>query len=125
MRTSLDKVWVELVGQVIMARMRGQVTQDMLKERHEQILHISRDTGCTKLLLDDLEMDAMSYEEIEAQRALNVELNEKHLQIAVVVPNSRMAYLARLQFGADNHQVFYTDMAAALLWLRNGGTLAR
>lgn len=113
-----NQVWVELVNNIIMARMRGDVTEEMLNQRHAQILQIANDTGCKKLLLDDLEMNAMPYEIIEAQRFLNEELNALKFRVAVVVPNSRLAYLARLQFGGENHKVFYTDIVEAINWLR-------
>jgi hypothetical protein len=34
-----------------------------------------------------------------------------------VVPNTRLAYLARLAFGEGDYRVFYSDMTAAILWL--------
>jgi hypothetical protein len=117
METLHDHVWVELVGKVIMARMRGDVTEEMLNERHERVLQLFQDTGCRKVVFDDLEMQAMPYSIIEAQRVLNVELEQHGFQVAIVVPNSRLAYLARMQFGEGNYQVFYNDMTAALLWL--------
>ena len=118
MDTVSDQVWVEQVGQMIIARMRAEVTEEMLNQRHEQLLQISQDTGCKKLLFDDLEMNAMPYEVVEAQRVLNVELDAMGFKIAIVVPNSRLALLARLQFNGKNHKVFYTEMAEAILWLR-------
>jgi hypothetical protein len=39
------------------------------------------------------------------------------VKIAIVVPNTAIAYLARLAFGEANHRVFYNDMSAAVLWL--------
>jgi hypothetical protein len=33
------------------------------------------------------------------------------------VPNTGIAYLARLAFGEANHRVFYNDIAAAVAWL--------
>lgn len=119
-----ENVWVELVGKFIIARLRGSVSEEMLKERHERICQIGRDTGCDRLLLDDLEMTAMGHEAIEAQQALNSELATLGFQIAIVVPNSRLAYLARIQFGTISHRVFYNDMAQATLWLTHAGTEA-
>jgi hypothetical protein len=34
-----------------------------------------------------------------------------------VVPNSRLAYLARLAFGEGDYRVFYNDIVAAVRWL--------
>jgi hypothetical protein len=39
---------------------------------------------------------------------------------AILVPNTRIAYLARIafgQFGEGAYRVFYNDMAQAILWL--------
>jgi hypothetical protein len=111
------QAWIELVGGIIIARVRGEVTPELLAERHARIAHLRQDTGCAAVLLDDLEMYAPSLDAVEAQRRLTPELDALGFRIAIVVPNSRLAYLARLQFGGGNHRVFYNDMAAALLWL--------
>jgi hypothetical protein len=112
-----DQVWVEIVSNTIIAGMQGDVSEGMLNQRHAQILQMARDTGCRRLLLDDLKMNALSYEILETQRVLNVELDTLGFKIAIVVPNSRLAYLARLKFGGNNYRVFYNDMAEALDWL--------
>jgi phosphoribosylaminoimidazole carboxylase (NCAIR synthetase) len=112
-----DQVWVELVGEIIVARIRGELNEELLNERHERILQLAQDTKCRKLLIDDLELVPPDYAAVEAQQVLNQELNQLSFKIAILVPNSRLAYLARLQFGDENHRVFYNDMAAAALWL--------
>ena len=112
-----DQVWVELVGEMIVARIRGELNEELLNERHERILQLAQDTKCRKLLVDDLELTPPDYAAVEAQQVLNQELNQLNFKIAILVPNSRLAYLARLQFGDENHRVFYNDMAAAALWL--------
>lgn len=114
-----DKAWVELVGDIIIARIRGELNEDVLNERHERILQLARDTECRRLLIDDLELMPPDYAIVEAQQAHNRELSQLGFKIAILVPNSRLAYLARLQFGDENHRVFYNDMAAAALWLVN------
>lgn len=35
----------------------------------------------------------------------------------IVVPNSKLAYMARLAFGHGTYRVFYNDMMAAIHWL--------
>lgn len=112
-----DKLEIAFVGDVIRARMRGNVTAEMLNQRHQYILHMSEATCCKKLLLDDSEMHPYSYQLLEAQRILTAELEASSFRIAVVVPDSRLAYLARLQFGGKNQKVFYTDIAEATQWL--------
>lgn len=112
-----DQLWVELVGDIIVARLRGELDEDLLNERHERIIQLAHDTRCRNLLIDDLELTPPVYDVVEAQQTLNQELNQLGFKIAILVPNSRLAYLARLQFGDENHRVFYNDMAAAALWL--------
>lgn len=112
-----DKLELAIIGDVIRARMRGDVTEEMLQQRHQQFLHISEETGSKKLLLNDMEMGAFSYPLLKAQRVLTTELDDLHFRIAVVVPDSRLAYLARIQFGGKSHKALYTDMAAAFQWL--------
>lgn len=112
-----DQVWVELVGDIIIARIRGELNEEVLNERHERIRQLAHDTKCRRLLIDDLELVPPDYAAVEAQQILNRELNLLNFKIAILVPNSRLAYLARVQFGDENHRVFYNDMAAAALWL--------
>jgi hypothetical protein len=113
----LDRLCVELVGQIIIARIKGEPTEELLALRHERILQMERDSACRKLLLDDLQMSAPSYTHIQKQRTLNPELNALSFKIAVVVPDSQMAYLARMKFDHENHKVFYNDLAEAITWL--------
>jgi hypothetical protein len=117
MEMYLDRLWVELVGQIIVARIIGKPTEELLALRHERILQIERDSACRKLLLDDLQMSAPSYTDIQKQRTLNPDFIALGFKIAVVVPNSQMAYLARMKFDHENHKVFYNDLVEAITWL--------
>lgn len=112
-----DQLWVELVGDIIVARLRGDLDEELLNEQHERVVQLARDTKCRRLLIDHLELLPPGYAVVEAQQVLNQELSQLGFKVAILVPNSRLAYLARLQFGDDNHRVFYNDMAAAALWL--------
>ncbi|WP_395753182.1 hypothetical protein [Prosthecobacter sp.] len=51
------------------------------------------------------------------QQSFSSELKNSALSVAIVVPNTAIAYLARLAFGDLHHRVFYNDIAAAILWL--------
>lgn len=48
------------------------------------------------------------------QRNLDAALGGLRLRRAIVVPNSRLAYLARLAFGEGEYRVVYNDMIAAV-----------
>jgi hypothetical protein len=69
-------------------------------------------------LYDALELELPTVDPALVQQQLESEL-DPHLRLrrAIVVPNSRVAYLARLAFGEGDYRVFYNDMCAALQWL--------
>jgi hypothetical protein len=92
-----------------------------MKERHDRIVRLARDTGCRQLLFDSLELEEPSLDDVDVQRSLNPHLNALKLRIAIVVPNCRLAYLARLVYGDEDYQVFYNDLKAAMLWLDQAG----
>jgi hypothetical protein len=53
------------------------------------------------------------------QRKLDDETNDVSLRRAIVVPNTKLAYLARLAFGEGDYRVFYSDITAAIRWLED------
>jgi hypothetical protein len=112
-----NQVWVELVGDLVIARVRGEPTEAVLRECQEKVLFLVRDAGRGKVLYDTLEMDAPPVDVPWSQRALDENLGGIKLRRAIVVPNSKLAYLARLAFGEGDYRVFYNDMVAAIRWL--------
>ncbi|MES2483597.1 MAG: hypothetical protein V4609_16535 [Pseudomonadota bacterium] len=116
------QAWVELVGDLIIARVRGEPTADLLRETQKEVLFLVSDAGRGRVLYDTLEMDAPPVDVPWAQRELDEELGHVKLRRAIVVPNSRLAYLARLAFGEGDYRVFYNDMVAAIKWLSEDGT---
>jgi hypothetical protein len=44
-------------------------------------------------------------------------LGDIRLRRAIVVPNCRLALLARLAFGEGDYRVFYNDIVQAIEWL--------
>lgn len=111
------QVWVECVGDLIMARMRGTVSAALLHECQDQVVALARESGRHRVLYDGLEMDPPSVEVTFEQRKLDAALGGLRVRRAIVVPNSRLAYLARLAFGEGEYRVFYNDMVAAVKWL--------
>ncbi len=111
------QAWVELVGDLVMARVRGEPTGQLLRETQEKVLFLVRDAGRGKVLYDTLEMDPPPVDVPWVQRELDEQLGPIQLKRAIVVPNSRLAYLARLAFGEGDYRVFYNDMVAAIRWL--------
>jgi len=111
------EAWVELVGDLIVARLRGEPNEQLLRETQEKVLFLVRDAGRGKVLYDALEMISPPVDVPWAQRALDENLGQIKLRRAIVVPNSRLAYLARLAFGEGDYRVFYNDIIAAIKWL--------
>ena len=111
------QLWVELVGDLIIARVRGEPTEALLRECQQRVLQLVQDTGRGRVLYDGLEMEPPPVDVPLAQRKLDEELGAVRLRRAIVVPNSRLAYLARLAFGEGDYRVFYNDIAAAITWL--------
>ncbi|MBC8025286.1 MAG: hypothetical protein H7Y89_04805 [Steroidobacteraceae bacterium] len=90
-------LWVELSGEIIIARVRGEPTVELLADCQRQVVELAREAGRGKALYDVLEMHPPIVDVSLSQRAL--------------------AYLARLAFGEGDYRVFYNDIVAALKWL--------
>lgn len=114
------QLWIEPVGGVLIARMRGVPDEEMLRECQSRILELVKDTRQGLILHDCLEMETPQVEVPVSQWKLDQDIGSIHLKRAVVVPNTKLAYLARLAFGEGDVRVFYNDMAAALAWLTSG-----
>ncbi|MBP9945636.1 MAG: hypothetical protein KBH14_04515 [Vicinamibacteria bacterium] len=114
-----DQVWVECVGDLIVARMRGSVSARVLQDCQDQVVALARESGRERVLYDALEMAPPNVELAFEQRNMDAALGGLRLRRAIVVPNSRLAYLARLAFGEGEYRVFYSDMIAAVTWLNS------
>ena len=115
-----ENLWVELNSDIVIARIRGVPTEPVLRECQERILMLLKDTGCRKVLYDALELEPPQVEDLLVQQKLSDEVRALGLRVAILVPNTRIAYLARLAFGQTDHRVFYNDLAAAIRWLTEG-----
>lgn len=115
------QVWVELVGDLVIARVRGEPTEEMLRQCQDEVLFLVQDAGRGKVLYDTLEMESPPVDVPWTQRELDEKLGAIKLRRAIVVPNSRLAYLARLAFGDGDYRVFYNDIVAAVNWLSDDG----
>ncbi len=118
------QLWIEPLGNVIMVRLRGSLTKEVLDEIHERVLQLLQDTGHTRVLYDSLEMESPHVELALAQQKLDKEkkqlLDGRTLRKAIVVTNTRLAYLSRIafgEFGEGEYRVFYNDLSKALHWL--------
>jgi hypothetical protein len=112
-----NDLWVEVVGDLVIARVRGEPTEQVLRECQARVLSLVRHQGWGRVLYDALEMKAPPVDIPWRQRELDANLGSIRLQRAIVVPNSKLAYLARLAFGEGHYRVFYNDMIEAVKWL--------
>ncbi len=112
-----DQLWIEPVGNIIIARVRGVPTIALLEECHTRVLALAKETEQVRVLYDALELEAPSVEVPLSQQKLDKEMGSIKLRRAIVVPNTKLAYLARIAFGEGDYRVFYNDMTAAIQWL--------
>ncbi|MET0855416.1 MAG: hypothetical protein ABWY27_01590 [Telluria sp.] len=118
------QLWIEPLGNIIVARLRGEYSESLLRELHERVVQLLLDTGHTRVLYDGLEMEPPGVELALVQEQLDRHTNQlfsdRPLRKAILVPNTRLAYLARIafgQFGEGEYRVFYNDLLQALRWL--------
>lgn len=115
-----QQLWIEPVGDLIIARVRGLPTEALLRQCQERVLQIAcdrKDADVHRVLYDALEMESPPVDVPLEQRRLDESLEGLRLRRAIVVPNTRLAYLARLAFGEGDYRVFYNDITAAITWL--------
>jgi hypothetical protein len=110
-------VWVEISGDIIIARLRGEPTVELLQECQAQVVQLAREAGRARVLYDVLEMHPPHVDVPWSQRELDEKLGDLQLRRAIVVPTAKLAYLSRLAFGDGDYRVFYNDIAAAVKWL--------
>lgn len=113
-----QQLWVEPVGGMILARLRGVPSEPILRECQQRVLQLVKDTGTAKVLYDALELELPTVDPAIVQQKLEAERDHSvPLRRAIVVPNTRVAFLSRLAFGEGDYRVFYNDISAAIRWL--------
>lgn len=104
---------------LIIAQLRGVPTEALLSQCQEQVVNLARHGKPAKVLYDTLQMQAPHVDVPWFQRRLDEALGAVSLRRAIVVPDSKLAYLARLAFGEGDYRVFYSDIFCALKWLND------
>lgn len=124
-----QQLWIEPVGGVIIARIRGICTEELLRECHDRVLTLVKETQQARVLYDALEMEEPNIDLVMLQGKLELEaakwLESLPSRKAILVPNTRIAYLARIAFGyfgEGTYRVFYNDLAQAIIWLEDNGS---
>lgn len=119
MKSEADQLSVMLESNIIHASVAGVITETLVAERHTRVLRLIEESGCTSVLYNILDLEPPSLDLVELQHRLNAEFRNIGVKLAVVVPGSRLAYLARLAFGDMNYRVFYGSVTDALQWLQH------
>ncbi len=83
-------LWVELSGDLIIARVRGEPTVELLVDCQQQVVSLAREAGRARVLYDVLEMLPPPVDVPWSQRALDETLGV-HLRRAIVVPTAKLA----------------------------------
>jgi hypothetical protein len=96
-----------------LVRVSGDV---LLVEHHGEMANAS---GLRRALYDARAMLAPPAALTLMQQDLDDQLGGMKLRRAIVVPGTKIAYLARIAFGEGDARVFYDDIDAALAWLRS------
>lgn len=107
------------MNDIIIARVRGVPSEALLQECQERILALVEETGRRRVLYDGLEMDPPPIDVPLSQWKLDSDIGSVQLKRAVLVPNTRLAYLARIAFGETDCRVFYNDITSAIRWLND------
>lgn len=111
-------ICVEEVGDIIIGHLAGVPDDAMLKDCYQQVLALAKSHGQRKVLIDVRDMKPPSVTMTLAARDFPQQGEAIQLRRAIVVLNSRMAYLARLALGDSDYRVFYGDAEAAIKWLK-------
>lgn len=109
---------IEVMDGLIIVRIAGEPTFDFFGDCIARLKQVVKDTGIRKVVYDLRAMDAPYLDVILHGARTAIETRGRPLQRAVVVPNSKLAYMARIIFGEGNCRVFYQDIDAAIEWLR-------
>lgn len=116
-----QRIWVEVSGDLIVARLRGSITEQDTADAQAQVLLLLAETQRSRVLYDVLELEPPSIDLTLVQKEHSEELHLKGVRIAILVPNTRIAFLARLAFGQGDYRVIYNDLAEAVTWLTQDG----
>jgi len=83
-----QRIWVEPVGSVIVARLRGKPTAELLRGCEARVLELTRDTQQVRVLYDALELEPPD---------MDLVLLQKQLGLAATSRPPRAVRLSRMQ----------------------------
>lgn len=108
---------VEVADDVLLVLPPDRMTEAALRLCQERMLALARETGLRRVLYDARRMTEPEAHIALMQQELDGQLGDLKLRRAIVVPGTRIAYLARIAFFEGEDRVFYDDVDAALAWL--------
>ena len=111
---------VRVGGDLLLVEVQGEMNEAVLRECQLRVLELAHATGLRRVLYDARAMIAPGADVALLQQKLDDQLGGIKLRRAIVVPGTRLAYLARIAFFEGEDRVFYDDIDAARAWLREG-----
>jgi hypothetical protein len=115
-----SKLDVRVSGDLLLVELQGAMNEAVLRECQQRVLELAHETGLRRVLYDARAMIAPEADLALMQQKLDDQLGGMKLRRAIVVPGTRIAYLARIAFFEGENRVFYDDIDAARAWLREG-----
>jgi NAD(P)H-dependent FMN reductase len=116
-RTSAGEFDVEVADRIAIVRVRGEPSKEIIEACQARVLELVGANAIAGVLYDARLMQAPAMDVPWTQRTLD-EQARPQLKRAIVVPDAKLAFLARLAFG-ENDRVFYNDVSAAMRWLKS------
>jgi hypothetical protein len=110
---------VRVSGDVLLVEHHGEMDEATLRLCQQRLLELANASGLRRALYDARAMVAPPAALTLMQQDLDDQLGGMKLRRAIVVPGTKIAYLARIAFGEGDDRVFYDDIDAALAWLRS------
>jgi hypothetical protein len=115
-----SKLDVRVSGDLLLVELQGAMNEAVLRECQQRVLELAHETGLRRVLYDARAMIAPEADLALMQQKLDDQLGGMKLRRAIVVPGTRIAYLARIAFFEGENRVFYDDIDAARAWLLEG-----
>ena len=109
---------IDVTDGLIVARIVGEPTADFFGDCISRLKQVIEETGINKVLYDVMAADAPYLDVALHGTKTVIKSLGKPLKRAVVVPNSKLSYMAWLILGGENCCIFYHDMNAAIAWLK-------
>jgi hypothetical protein len=109
---------VRVSGDLLLVEVQGEMNEAVLRECQQRVLELALETGLRRVLYDARAMIAPEASLVLTQQELDDQLGALKLRRAIVVPGTKIAYLARIAFFESEDRVFYDDIDAARAWLR-------